>query len=158
MKSQSKKSICQRAYTLIEALVASSILLIGVGAAGSMSLSLVTQEEINERSVKAFNYLDNAARLYQMGVDPAGIAALLPSEPSVTGLTFSSRNLPVTGIGTIPAVTLNLTYKPTSSTVAATADTWTGGDKDVRRTESMEVIRTNSFLTDPLPRVQFFYP
>ena len=48
-----------RAYTLIEALVASSILAIGMGAASSMSLALITQEQITERSEKAIAYLEN---------------------------------------------------------------------------------------------------
>ena len=46
----------RKAYTLIEALVASSILLIGIAAAASMSLSFVTQEEITERAARAFNF------------------------------------------------------------------------------------------------------
>ncbi len=147
-----------RAYTLIEALVASSVLLIGISAAASMSLSLVTQEEINERSVKVFNYLDNAARLCQMGVDPTEIAALLPSEPAVKSLTFTGRTLTVAGVGDIPATTITVTYNPAAATVAHTPLTWTGGDKDTTRSESVDVIRSNSTLNGPLPRVQFFGP
>ncbi|MEM7700239.1 MAG: prepilin-type N-terminal cleavage/methylation domain-containing protein [Verrucomicrobiota bacterium] len=148
----------QTGYTLIEALVASSILLIGIAAAASMSLTMVTQEEINERSVKAINYLDNATRLFQLGVPAGEIEALLPVEPLVSSLTFSSRDLTVPGVGTVPATTLTLTYEPTpaTSTNAAAVAQWTGGDKDATRTISVEVIRAQSTLTETLPRVDHF--
>ncbi|MDF1853638.1 MAG: type II secretion system protein [Verrucomicrobiales bacterium] len=156
--SPSKKTIHQRAYTLVEALVASSILLIGIAAAGSMSLTLLTQEEINERSIVAANYLDNAARLYQIGVDPADIPNLLPEEPLVDSLTFSSRDLTVSGLGTVPSTTLTLSYHPSPAKGKSVAGNWTGGDADATRQISVEVIRASSHIIDPLPRVQHFGP
>ena len=156
--SDRKPSLRQRAYTLIEALVASSILLIGIAAAGSMSLTMISQEEINERSIIAVNYLDNAARLYQLGVDPAAIPNLLPEEPVVDSLTFSSRDLNVALVGTIPAVTLTLSYHPSPAKGTSSAGTWTGGDKDATRQISVEVIRAESHIIGPLPRVQHFGP
>lgn len=148
----------RRGYTLIEALVASSILLIGIAAAGSMSLALITQEEINERSIIAVNYLDNAARLYQLGVDASEIQGILPTEPIVDSLGFSNRTVTATGIGNIPATTLTLTYHPSPAKGTSAAGNWTGGDKDATRQIQVEVIRASSHLTDPLPRVQFFAP
>lgn len=147
-----------RAYTLVEALVASSILLIGIAAAGSMSLTLITQEEINERSLVAVNYLDNAARLYQVGVDPADIPNLLPNEPVVDSLTASTRDLTVAGLGTVPSVILTLTYHPSPAKGTSAAGNWTGGDANTTRQISVEVIRARSHITDPLPRVQHFGP
>jgi len=149
----------RRAYTLIEALVASSILLIGISAAASLSLAMVTQEEMNERSVTAANYLDNAARLYQLGVDQGQIRNLLPVEPVVETLTFTGRNLVVPDIGSVPALRLNLTYKATTSTANNPTSTalWTGGDRTARRTESVEVIRPTSFLSDQLQRATYIF-
>lgn len=148
---------------MIEALVASSILLIGISAAASLSLTMVTQEEMNERSVTAANYLDNAARLYQLGVDKGQILNLLPVEPVVDSLTFSERDVTVTIAGgsiiSIPAVRMNLTYKATTATANNPVSTalWTGGNQTVRRTESVEVIRPTSFLTDRLPRATYIF-
>lgn len=144
---------------MIEALVASSILLIGISAAASLSLTMVTQEEMNERSVTAANYLDNAARLYQIGVDQGQIRNLLPVAPVVESLTFSNRNLTVTNVGTIPAVRLDLTYKATTSTAnnPLASTLWTGGAPSDRRTESVEVIRPTSLLTDRLARATHLF-
>ncbi|MEM6916591.1 MAG: prepilin-type N-terminal cleavage/methylation domain-containing protein [Verrucomicrobiota bacterium] len=145
----------KRAYTLIEALVGSSVLAVGVGAAASMSLTLVTQEEINERSVRAFNYLDNASQLVRAGVDPAQIQNILPTEPIVTSLATSSRNVTVSGLGTIPAITLTVTYDPSGATEGniSTIEQWTGGDDSTTRSESIELILSESHLTEDLARV-----
>ncbi|MDF1825651.1 MAG: prepilin-type N-terminal cleavage/methylation domain-containing protein [Verrucomicrobiales bacterium] len=144
-----------RGYTLIEALVGASVLAIGIGAAASMSLTLVTQEEINERSLRAFNYLDNATQLMRAGVDPSEIPAILPSEPLVTSLTSSSRNLSVAGIGNIEAVTLTMTYDPTGASAVNSASDldWTGGVQGSTRSESVELILSESHLTRDLGRV-----
>lgn len=122
MKNASDKPATRnRAYTLIEALVASSVLLIGIGAASSMSLAMLTQEEINERSVTAVNYLDNALMLYQSGVDAADIPSILPAEPLVSSLNTATRNVNVPGLGSVPTVTLTLTYKPVNASSANSA-------------------------------------
>lgn len=148
---------------MIEALVASSILLIGISAAASLSLTMVTQEEMNERSVTAANYLDNAARLYQLGVDRGQIRNLLPVEPVVESLAFSERDVTVTGPGgsviSIPAVRMNLIYKATTSTAnnPVSSTLWTGGNQAARRTESVEVIRPTSFLTERLDRATYIF-
>ena len=145
-----------RAYTLIEALVASSVLMIGISAAASMSLAFITQEEISERSARAFNYLDNAAALHQAGVDSTRVVALLPSEPVVTSLTFTDRTLTATNLGSVPSTLLTLTWKPNASSSSAGIGRWTGGKDDATRTASVEIVRTNPTLAAPLPRVDFF--
>ncbi len=149
------QSARQKAYTLIEALVGSSVLAIGIGAAASMSLTLITQEEINERSVRAFNYLDNATQLMRAGVDPSDITNILPTEPLVKSLTNSTRNLTVPGLGTVPATTLTMTYDPAGATAtnSSTIEEWTGGVKDATRSESVELILGGSHLTQELGRV-----
>ncbi len=145
-----------RAYTLIEALVASSILAVGVGAAASMSLAFVTQEEISERSAKAFNHLENAAALHRAGVDPAAIPGLLPHEPVVASLTFTDRTLAATGLGSVPSTLITVTWNPSGATGSAGLDRWTGGRSDTTRTASVEVVRTSPVLDSPLPRVDHF--
>ncbi|MDF1659278.1 MAG: hypothetical protein P1U58_16800 [Verrucomicrobiales bacterium] len=155
MMKDNNRTFGQKAYTLIEALVGSSVLAVGIGAAASMSLALITQEEINERSVRAFNYLDNSTQLLRAGVAPGDITSILPEEPLVTSLTSSSRNVTVPGIGSVNAITLTVTYDPSGATSAnsATAEDWTGGDSTVTRSESVELILSKSHLTEELARV-----
>ena len=93
MKLPFNRSSNKSGYTLIETLVASAIMMIAVGGAASLSLTMVTQEEIAERTVRAANYLENAATLYRLGFDTtAEIQAILPDEPVVTNLTVTVQN------------------------------------------------------------------
>lgn len=151
-----KRGSNSRAYTLIEALVASSVLLIGISAAASMSLAFVTQEETGERSARAFNYLENAVALCQAGVDTADIASLLPAESTVTGLTFSNSSRTATNLGAVPTIVITVEWKPSDATTTSATGKWTGGDRSARRTASVEVLRTQPTLAAPLPRVDFF--
>ncbi len=151
-----KPKTAKKAYTLIEALVASSVLLIGISAAASMSLAMVTQEEITERSVKAFNYLDNATALFQSGVDKSKIAAMLPAEPLVTSLTITDQTINATNLGTLPSALISVTYSTNGATTTSGTSLWTGGQKDTTRTVNVEVIRTSRTLVSPLPRVDNF--
>ncbi len=145
-----------RAYTLIETLVASSILMIGVSAAASMSLAFVTQEEITERAERAFSHLENAATLFQCGVDPDVIPSLLPPNPTVTSLTFLQRTITEPTLGPLPSVLITVTWKSSGSTDTSGTSRWTGGRDDTTRTASVEVIRSERTLPSPLPRVDFF--
>jgi hypothetical protein len=145
-----------RAYTLIEALVASSVLIIGIGAAASMSLAFVTQEEISERANKAFSHLDNAVALHQAGIPNTRIPGLLPPEPVVTSLTFTDRTIQATNLGMIPSTLITVTWTANGSTASAGVSRWTGGVQNATRTASVEIIRTNPTLAAPLPRVDFF--
>lgn len=161
MKFFRTKSNRRSGYTLIEALVASGVLLIGVSAASSMSLSLVTQEEINERSVRAFNYLDNAARLYRLGMTPAEIPALLPNESIVDSLTFVSRPVAVSGLpSTVQVMRVTMSYHPSGATAAysATEEEWTGGNSSTTRSEFVDVFRADSVQTSEFARVSTLAP
>jgi len=152
------RPVSSRGYTLIEALVASGVLLVGVSAAAAMSLALVTQEEINENTLRAANHLDNAARLMQLGLAPATVVSLLPEVAVVDSLDFSQRDLSVPGIGTIPAITVSVTYRPTGATAANRGNVleWTGGDPGTRRTASVEIISDAGVRSGTPPRVSHF--
>lgn len=135
----------QRGYTLIETLVASAVIMIAIGAAASLSLSMVTQEEMSERTVRAVNYLENAAMLYQVGMNTGEITALLPTEPTVNSLTFKAQTLSVTDLGNVSAVDMDLTYTPSAASKdnSASVQSWTGGVKDLTRNHSVRVMRSN---------------
>lgn len=145
-----------RAYTLIEALVASSILMIGIGAAASMSLAFITQEEISERAARAFTHLDNAVTLYQAGVPAARIPELLPPEPVVVSLTFTESSILATHLGAIPSTLVTVTWISNGATAGAGLSQWTGGAPNTTRSAAVEAIRTNPTLAAPLPRVDSF--
>ena len=135
----------KRAYTLIETLVASAVIMLAVGAASSLSLAMVTQEEMSERTVRATNYLENVATLYQLGMNTSEILALLPTESTVTNLTFTPKTVSVTGLGNVSMVEIEMTYRPSNSKgLNSTSDkSWTGGNNDVSRTHLVEVMRSN---------------
>jgi type II secretory pathway pseudopilin PulG len=68
-----------RAYSLIEVLAAGAIVAIGAGAAASLSASVGLQEDLARRVAVARNYQENMARLWQLGLDPIEIGAILPT-------------------------------------------------------------------------------
>ncbi len=80
-----------RGYTLVEAMVAISLLMLAVAAAAALSMTLVNQEEINARAARALNWHENAVRLFHLGIgtnsDPTAIVNILPGLPGMTGFT-----------------------------------------------------------------------
>ena len=67
-----------RAYTLIEVLAASAVIAVGVTAAVSLSATLMLQEEMSWRVAVTRNYQENMAKLWQLGLSPADVTALMP--------------------------------------------------------------------------------
>ncbi|MDF1862462.1 MAG: prepilin-type N-terminal cleavage/methylation domain-containing protein [Verrucomicrobiales bacterium] len=154
MKQQPSNS---KGYTLIEALVASSILLIGIGAASSMSLAMVTREEINERANKAFNYIDNCTQLVQLGVDPAIIRTqILPDCDIISRVTIEPHAANIARLGTVQRWWIKFAYTTTEATNASIIEgAWTGGLKDTERQHGFYVYKSDHFLDGDLPRVQY---
>jgi prepilin-type N-terminal cleavage/methylation domain-containing protein len=72
------RKLCQRAYTLIEVLTAAVIVGVGVSAAVSMSTTMTLQQELSWRVSVALNYQENACRLWQLGLGPNDITAVMP--------------------------------------------------------------------------------
>jgi len=135
--SRSRK-ISSAAYTLIEALVASAILMVGIGSAASLSLSLITQEEINERSARAGNYLENTAALYYLGFDTADIGGVLPEDRVVKNMVFAAKTP-----GGVDMMQARIVYAPNDavSNNIDTLDEYTGGDRSARRRHTIRMIR-----------------
>jgi hypothetical protein len=82
-------------------MVAAGILVVGIAAAASLALTMVSQEEANAQVARAFNTQEQAAHLYQLGLEPSGIAAILPAEPNVVSLTFDTSTNVVTNVGSV---------------------------------------------------------
>ncbi len=118
-------------YTLVEVLVASGILMMGISAACLMSLAMVTQEEMNFRIARCLNLQENAARMYQLGLAPtdiSGSSGILPGNPDIT-YAWTAASATLTGVGTMSGQTLTATIFPTpvSSNAPSNSDYWTAG-------------------------------
>lgn len=66
-------------YSLIEVLIASAILLIGIAAAACMIHAMSVQETTDARIMQALNIQEQAARLWQLGIDAVEITNILPA-------------------------------------------------------------------------------
>ena len=65
-------------YSLIEVMIAASIVAVGLTAATVLVGTLMTQQEVNAVSLRAANLQEQAIRLYRLDMPPAEIVALLP--------------------------------------------------------------------------------
>lgn len=105
------------AYTLIEVLVAATIVGVAVSAAVSMSATMNLQEELSWRVSVALNYQENACRLWQFGLSPAEITAVMPS---TAGNPFLNEVLETGAITSASTITNNSTLGVMESATNAT--------------------------------------
>lgn len=66
-------------YTLIEVLAAGAIVSIGATAMVALSSSVMLQEEQSARVAVARNYQESMIRLWQLGLSPVQVQALMPA-------------------------------------------------------------------------------
>ena len=113
------------AYSLIEVLIASGILLTGIAAVAMMAHTMFLQEEGNGRVTRAINLQEQAATLWQLGLSPDTITNILPERCVASNslaadtvcLTFSN-NADITNLGINAAQSVNLTIVFHSATAA----------------------------------------
>ncbi|MFT4546744.1 MAG: type II secretory pathway pseudopilin PulG [Verrucomicrobiales bacterium] len=152
MKTTLHKHASRAAYTLIEVTVASSILMIGVGAACVLSLTMLQQEGSHLRVNRATNIIENAAHLYQLGIAPADIAGILPPDPMVKAFSYraptTAETVDMPQIGNPQVVMLSLEYYTSEGAVAWTPGTWgtrpdtaDASQKDTRTIGPLKVYR-----------------
>ena len=67
-------------YTLIELLAASAIVSIAATAMVSLSATVMLQEEMAARVAVTRNYQENMVRLWQLGLSPVQVSAVMPSQ------------------------------------------------------------------------------
>ncbi len=136
-----------RAYSLIEVMIAGSILVIAAAAAAAMALAVSSQQEANTRIARALALQEQAARLYHLGMNPAAIAAVLPPDPAVVSLTYSPDPPTTVFVGVSPVqipmerTVSTIVYKPFAATSSWTPGTWTGGDPSAQRSNDMTLVR-----------------
>ena len=68
-----------RAYSLVEVLAASAILLMALSAVLSLSYGTVAQEENNRRVARGYCIQENVAQLFCLGLSPDDIVNVLPT-------------------------------------------------------------------------------
>ena len=113
------------AYSLIEVLIASGILLTGIAAVAMMAHTMFLQEEANGRVTRAINLQEQAAKLWQLGLDTNIITNILPercrssNSPGADAvcLTFPT-NANITDLGYAPVESINLRIVFHSATAA----------------------------------------
>jgi type II secretory pathway pseudopilin PulG len=66
-------------YSLVESLVAAALLAAMFAGAVSIVATMNTSERVSRNISVAYNYQDVAARLWQLGLTPAEVAAVMPS-------------------------------------------------------------------------------
>lgn len=99
----------QRAYSLIEVLAAGSIIVIALGAALSLGVATVSQEESGNRIARALSIQENAARLFRLGLSPEEIIRLIPQDPYVEELSISAPYAVMAGSVSVEASNIELT-------------------------------------------------
>lgn len=97
-------------YTLIEVMVAAGILAAGIAAAAMLGLTMVSQQQASARVVRALNYQEQAARLYQLGLEQGTITNILPLEPGVVSLDFTTNSVVLANVGTVEVAVCELVY------------------------------------------------
>jgi prepilin-type N-terminal cleavage/methylation domain-containing protein len=70
----------QRAYSLIEVLIAAAVVAIGVSAAAVLVGGLMAQEEANANLLRGINLQEQAVRLWQLGLEENQIFEILPED------------------------------------------------------------------------------
>lgn len=113
--------LARKAYTLVEALIAAAILVIGVAAAASLALSMVAQEEANSRVMRAINLQEQATRLYQLGLSSSTITAILPADSGVSSITFTNTTVGGSNVANLDAVICRMTFTAGSPITSAGA-------------------------------------
>lgn len=100
--------------------MAAAILALGVAAASVLALSLANTQIANGKMLRALNYQEQAARLYQLGVANGTITSVLP-QPTGATITFPSEAtaLNVSGIGPMDFAVCRLVYAGGSSLVTS---------------------------------------
>lgn len=139
-------------YSLVEVLVVSAVLALIIAGMAAMALVVETQNEVNARVARAINYQEQAARLFQLGmdtdyIDPTSASSLLPYESCVSSLTFSSPvTNTITGVGNVVKTTCTMVYWPSPAHdfgASWTSGVWSAGDRNAQRTRVIDVYRPN---------------
>ncbi|MED5470348.1 MAG: hypothetical protein VX577_01270, partial [Verrucomicrobiota bacterium] len=99
----------QRAYSLSVVLAAAGIIVIALGAALSLGVATVSQEESGNRIARGLSIQENAARLFRLGLSPEEIIRVIPQDPCVEELSISAPYSVMAGSVSVEASNIGLT-------------------------------------------------
>lgn len=138
-------------YSLVDTLIAATILGIALSAACSLTLGMSTQEEIGWRVSRGTALLDGACALYGLGLTTAQAAAVLPTDPQAAVTYGAQASETISGLQ-MQAVDVSVTITTTNGGTSWTPGAWTGGgDLTARqRTTTLRVYRS-PFQLKPFP-------
>ena len=130
-------------YTLVEALVASVLLMMGISAASALTLTLLTQDEMNQRHGVALAEAELIAQLYHLGLDELEIRQVVPSSTVVETFTLTPGSESVPGVGTLPSASISVQFNPSPATESWAGQVWTAGRKTDSRTIEIQAYRSS---------------
>jgi len=123
----SQRQLNCAAYSLVEVLAACGIIALGVGAALSLSLATVSQEEAGHRIARAVAIGENAARLYDLGLSPEEIVRILPPDPVLSSISIIEDQFPLPGVGSMDRARVGIVVNTSASNALWTEGKWSGG-------------------------------
>jgi len=142
MTTRATKHRC--AYTLVEAVIAISLLAIAIAGATMLARTILIQREASNQTAKMLNVQEQSARLFQLGLSSTTITNILP-ETCVSGSPANSKEISLSfSIATanvtvsIGAGNVNATLEQATNTAIFTTTTDTSGST---------AMRTNRILT-----------
>ena len=136
-----------RGYSLVEVLAACGIVALGIGAALSLSLATVSQEETGHRIARAVAIGENAARLYSLGLSPDEIVRILPPDPVLLSITISEEEMEVDGVGVMDRAQFDIVFNTNQSNANWEEGKWLGGpggDESKRNLPVITALRPKS--------------
>ena len=116
-----------RGYSLVEVLAACGIVALGVGAALSLSLATVSQEETGHRIARAVAIGENAARLYGLGLSPDEIVRILPPDPVLSSISIREDEMQVDGVGAMDRAQFDIVFHTSRPNASWVEGQWAGG-------------------------------
>jgi type II secretory pathway pseudopilin PulG len=138
-------------YSLVDTMIAATILAIAVGAACSLTLGMNTEDEIAWRVSRGMTLLDNATALYGLGLSPDTISRVLPTD-SLAAVSFGTEASETVSDLQLQAVDVSVTIRTVDDTGSWTPGAWTGGGdaSEKARVVTARVYRS-SFQLAPAP-------
>ncbi|WP_009958385.1 hypothetical protein [Verrucomicrobium spinosum] len=97
-------------YTILEVLVASAMVGVVIGGAVALAGTMNLQVETAEVTAVAINYHDNASRLWQLGLTPSEVLAVLPHVTNNRMLESA-----IVPSGTAPGIQVSFTGEGTTT-------------------------------------------
>lgn len=127
-----KHRMARTGYTLMEVVASAAFVAVGMAGAVSLAGSMMVQQEMTWRVAVGRNYQENMARLWQLGLSPGEVMALIPSasgNPKLSEVVGTTPTITATGqvnvsaLGLMDAAVCSFTINTNNVTGAGTGGT-----------------------------------